>query len=225
MKSKDFEIRTPFLGVGDPLVTNRLNSEAILGLDFLEQNQCIINAEQHTVHLRGKAVAISGGRAGKSCSIVDPCVQLVISDQLTIPPLSEVETLASTLGQHSCDNHQTFLVEASATAKDRSPVIVANAIVKPEVAKDRVTLVPIRLANPSSDPITLHRGTKVAQISPVSDSELITEVSQDREDAPTNKELPREAKEVLWKMHGGGQWRGAGQPPATGVVHFLVRFR
>ena len=46
---------------GDFLVTNRLNSEAILGLDFLEQNQCIINAEQHTVHLRGKAVAILGG--------------------------------------------------------------------------------------------------------------------------------------------------------------------
>ena len=161
-----------------------------------------VNAEQHTVHLRGKAVAISGGGAGKSCSIVDPCVQLVISDQLTIPPLSELETLASTLGQHSCDNHQTFLVEASATAKDRSPVIVANAIVMPEVAKDRVTLVPIRLANPSSDPITLHRGTKVAQISPVSDSELITEVSQDRQNTPTNKELPREAKEVLWKMVG-----------------------
>ena len=111
-----------------------------------------------------------------------------------------METLASTLGQHSCDNHQTFLVEASATAKDRSPVIVANAIVTPEVAKDRVTLVPIRLANPSSDPITLHRGTKVAQISPVSDSELITEVSQDHENMPTNKELPHEAKEVLWKM-------------------------
>lgn len=36
---------------GDFLVTNQLNSKAILGLDFLEQNQCIINAEQHTVHL------------------------------------------------------------------------------------------------------------------------------------------------------------------------------
>ena len=60
------------------LVTNRLNSEAILGLDFLQQNQCIINAEQHTIHLRGKAVVISGGKARKSCPIVDSCVQLVI---------------------------------------------------------------------------------------------------------------------------------------------------
>ena len=185
---------------GDFLVTNRLNSEAILGLDFLEQNQCIINAEQHTVHLRGKAVTISGGGARKSCSMVDPCVQLIIPDQLTIPPLSEMETLASTLGPHSCDHHQTYLVEASATANDRSPIIVANAIVTPEVANDCGTRVPMRLANPSSDPITLRRGTKVAQISPVPDSELITEISQERESTPTKKELPPEAKEVLWKM-------------------------
>jgi len=34
------------------LVTDQLSSEAILGLDFLEQNKCIINAEQHTVHKR-----------------------------------------------------------------------------------------------------------------------------------------------------------------------------
>ena len=54
---------------GEFLATNRLNSEAILGLDFLQQNQCIIviNAEQHTIHLMGKAVAISGGGTRKSC--------------------------------------------------------------------------------------------------------------------------------------------------------------
>ena len=184
----------------DFLVTNRLNSEAILGLDFLEQNQCIINAKQHTVHLQGKAVTILEGGARKSCSMVDPCVQLIIPHQLTIPPLSEMETLASTLGPHSCDHHQTYLVEASATANDRSPIIVANAIVTPEVANDCGTRVPIRLANPLSDPVTLRRGTKVAQISPVPDSELITKISQERESTPTKKELLPEAKEVLWKM-------------------------
>ena len=100
---------------------------------FLEQNQCIINAEQHTIHLQGKAVAISGGGARKSCSVVNPSVQLVVPDQLTpIPPLSEMETMASTLGQHNCDNHHTYLVEA--TANDRPSIIVANAIVSPQVA-------------------------------------------------------------------------------------------
>ena len=59
---------------------------------------------------------------------------------------------------------------------------------------------PIRLANPLSDPITLRRGTKVAQISPVSDAELVTEISQEHESTPTKNELLPEAKEVLWMM-------------------------
>ena len=192
---------------GEFLVTNRLNSEAILGLDFLQQNQCIINAEQHTVHLRGKAVAISGGGTRKSRQIVDPCVvQLVIPNQLTIPPLSEIETMASTLGQHSCAGHHTYLVEAtnSARANDRPPIIVANAIVAPNVADGSVPLVPIRLTNPSPDPITLRRGTKVAQVVPILESELITGISYDSgcisATTVTNKELPLEAKEALWKM-------------------------
>ena len=46
---------------GDFLVTNCLSSEAILGLDFLEQNQCVIIAEQHTVHLQDNAVRIAMG--------------------------------------------------------------------------------------------------------------------------------------------------------------------
>ena len=191
----------------DFLATNRLSSEAILGLDFLHQNQCIINAEQHTAHLRGKAVAISGGGARKSCPIVDSCMQLVIPNQLTIPPLSKMETMASTLGQHSCAGHHTYLVEATtfAMANDRPSIIVANAIVAPiRVADGSVPLAPIQLANPSPEPITLHRGTKVAQISPILDPELITGINQDSESIPTtistHKKLPFKAKEALWKM-------------------------
>ena len=114
--------------------------------------------------------------------------------------------MASTLGQHSCAGHHTYLVEAtnSARANDRPPIIVANAIVAPKVADGSVPLVPIWLANPSPDPITLRRGTKVAQVVPILESELITGISYDSGSISattvTNKELPLEAKEALWKM-------------------------
>ena len=52
---------------GNFLVTIRCSSEAILGLDFLEQNRCIINVMQHTVHLRGKAYRWGRGQ-GPSAS-------------------------------------------------------------------------------------------------------------------------------------------------------------
>ena len=115
-----------------------------------------------------------------------------------------METMASTLGQHSCADHHTYLVEATTSpmANERLPIIVANAIVAPiKVADDSVPLVPIRLANPSPEPVTIRRGTKVAQISPILDPELISGISQDNESTiSTHKELPLKAKEALWKM-------------------------
>ena len=46
---------------GEFLVTNQLSLEIILGLDFLEQNHCAINADQRTLHLQGKALSLQGG--------------------------------------------------------------------------------------------------------------------------------------------------------------------
>lgn len=65
-----------------------------------------------------------------------------------------------------------------------------------------LTVVPIRLVNPSFDPIMLRKGTKIAQISAVLDCELITSIGSEQESHPidTVTELPPEAKQALWKM-------------------------
>ena len=42
----------------DFLMIDQLSSEAILELDFLEHHRCVINADQHTLHLQGKAAPL-----------------------------------------------------------------------------------------------------------------------------------------------------------------------
>ena len=186
---------------GDFLVTNRLSSEAILGLDFLEQNQCIINAEQHTVHLRGVAVAIGTSNRQKPATAVGQLC-LAAAEKTVIPPLSEVEIMAIVREKERPSNDlrhsYAYLVEAAASNKN--PLIVANAIVSPPAAGSsiNVPLVPIRLANPSSEGVTLHKGTKLALLSPIMESEIINGVSQ--EILPTDYELPADAKQALWEM-------------------------
>ena len=44
---------------GDFVMASALNSEAILGLDFLECNQCWINTEQKVLHLKGKVLDLT----------------------------------------------------------------------------------------------------------------------------------------------------------------------
>jgi len=40
----------------DILVANTLSAEAIMGLDFLESNGCVINTGHSVMHLKGKAI-------------------------------------------------------------------------------------------------------------------------------------------------------------------------
>jgi len=115
---------------GEFLVTTRLNSEAILGLDFLEQNQCIINAEQHTVHLRGVAVAIGTGARKTAFPVEQLCLPAL--DRLVVPPLSEVEIMAvvqmeGRIANNDLSGH-TYLVEAVA---GRHPIILPTPLFLP----------------------------------------------------------------------------------------------
>ena len=40
------------------LVATTLNSKAIIGLDFLQSNGCVLNLDQKVMHLQGKATTL-----------------------------------------------------------------------------------------------------------------------------------------------------------------------
>lgn len=79
-------------------------------------------------------------------------------------------------------------------------MIAVAAIVSPYTAgsTNNAPLVPIRLANLSSESPTLHKGTKIAQMSPIMDSEIVNGVSQ--ESQSMDSELSDHVKSVLWEM-------------------------
>ena len=140
---------------GDFLVTNQLSSEAILGLDFLEQNQCVINAEQHTVHLQGKA-AMGNRKTGLQLAQLS----LAASDKLVVPPLSKLEIMASVQceGKSNDNLSHTYLVEA--IINNRYPIVVVTAIVLPIIA-GKTPLIPVRLTNLSSESVTFYKHSNI----------------------------------------------------------------
>jgi len=179
------------------LVTDQLSSEAILGLDFLEQNKCIINAEQHTVHINGKAISL-GPRPGKGTS--PSTLHVVISERLHIPPLSEMEVTGSTMQSVKLLQGHPYLIEPT---DSQTPAMIATAVFSPSLADGERTLIPLRVLNPLSQPITIHKGTKVAQICEIPEPEAITPASSVGLDASTTpSNVPLEAKEELWKLVG-----------------------
>ena len=131
---------------GEFVVAKSLNTEAILGLDFLEQNQCVINTKQKVLHISGRALPLTSDR-GPPQTLLES--NAVLCEQLCLPPLSEIEVLAKVSAEIvASDHHSVCLVEALPCAM---PIIVANALVTPLVDNQMITI-PIRLVNPISYP-------------------------------------------------------------------------
>ena len=88
------DVEVSFSGVNaraEFIVAKTLIADAILGLDFLKQNQCVINAEQRVLHLKGRALALSNTNSTSKTTLVD--AKAVLYESLCLPPLSEVEIM------------------------------------------------------------------------------------------------------------------------------------
>ena len=72
----------------------KFNTEAILGLDFLEQNSYTINTEQKVLHLCGKALPLQGAVHAGMPANVPQVTSASLSELLRIPPFSEIEAVA-----------------------------------------------------------------------------------------------------------------------------------
>jgi len=81
-------------------ITDTLNTQAIHGLDFLEQHHCIINTKQKVLRLYGKSIRIEQQKElphKYSGPDVEICTAS-LDKTLHIPALSEVELFATVRG-------------------------------------------------------------------------------------------------------------------------------
>lgn len=193
-----------FAGVmvtGDFIVAKSLHTEAILGLDFLENNGCIINTEQHVLNLHGRAIPLRGtGERRKSTSTIN----VALANRLEIPPRCQIEIMA-TVGRHKqplekdWESFKDWLVEPLIR---ETLVIAANAVVKPQV-QNGIQVMPLRLINPTREAVVLHKGTSVAQISPITHSTVIASVDSSTDisyNRSPDKNVTQAGQEHLWAL-------------------------
>jgi len=128
----------------------------ILGLDFLENNQCCINTEQKVLHLKGRALPLNRDlNTGSGLELNK--AKVVVQEQVILPPQSVMEVIAKVeapVAQCGC----VLLIEDLSWQPN---LIFANALVTPQF-NNEIANIPIRLLNTSTDPVVLHKGKAVA---------------------------------------------------------------
>ena len=120
------------------VVASSLKAQAILGVDFLERNGCVINTAKRILHLHGLAIPV---QTMPSPNAVHTSV--LLQETLRIPALSEVELMVNT-SQPLEDG--TWLLEGM--SDNKLPCLVARTLGNPVVGGEATCMV-ARLMNPT----------------------------------------------------------------------------
>ena len=180
------------------IVVDKLPMEALLGMDFILQNGCILDPAAGKIRVRSKPGMtlplqsnVPRCDAAKLCTTA--CVTL--KETIKIPPLHEVEVNGTFTGELEPG---PWLIESSGVPK--KTVHVANAIVIP-----RNGMVTMRLMNSSCEPVTVYQGDLIARMELLKSSEVVTigclstEESLQSTDTHTPQITPEKEKK-LWEI-------------------------
>ena len=142
------------------VVVSPLTSEAILGLDFLQKQQACIDLTSRRLHLK---------QSGCDIPLQDPMLLHTTSGHnvcstatVEIPPRSTMHISGST----DTPLDGAWLLEG--TNDKHTPFVVARALIEPTSS-----VFPVRLLNPTEEPVTVYARTVLATLQkvelPVSD--------------------------------------------------------
>ena len=137
------------------LVADSLTTEAILGRDFLKDNQCVIDIGKNLIKFETVGMTLKLMCSPGDSQIAH--VSVVMNSVLHVPGCSEIEIMAKVL---SAATGGSWIVEGD-PAKSNA-VMVARTLVSPNNQT-----IPVRLLNPRSETITVSKGTTIAMMEAV----------------------------------------------------------
>ena len=167
------------------VVVSPLTSEAILGLDFLQEQQALIDLAERRLRLKG----------GCALPLRDPmppseCTRVPVRAVTTIemPPRSVMEVTASL----DAPVEGVWLLQEA--ADKRLPAAVACALMEP-----KSVIVPVRMLNLQEEPVTVYAGTTLATLESVDPAACAVE-AVGSVDATIPTTVGAEKQEMLWNL-------------------------
>ena len=131
------------------------DKSTILGLDFMEDQECIFNVANGTMKSNGHVITMHKRGSTR-------CARIQARETIFVPPNHEMVINGTVKSKHWVSNFNVGLIEPKVTLTDKTGLLVAKSLVRVEH-----NTVPIRVANFGPDPIKVNKGSTVAMIEPV----------------------------------------------------------
>ena len=131
------------------------DKSTILGLDFMEEQECIFNVAKCTMKFNGHIITMHKRGSTR-------CAHIQVRETIFVPPKYEMVIKGTAKSNHWVSNFNIGLIEPKNRLTDNTGLLVAKSLVRVEH-----NTVPIRVANFGLDPMKVNKGNKVALLEPV----------------------------------------------------------
>ena len=146
------------------IVAEGLTTDAIMGLDFLESNKCVLDLAKGKIIIADQSVALVPNSPSLHTGC---CSSVMLSQNCVVPPRSEMEIVAHLDSKED----GTWLVEGISSPS--AQIMIARALTK---AQDQSVV--LRIVNIDVSPVTLYRNSKIATAELITDSAICNTCEQ-----------------------------------------------
>ena len=140
-----------------------------------------------TLHARTLGAALRLHRAGMS-----KCSKVTLVDTAVVPPRSEIILAGRKVGGRWDPNEKLGIVEPTTQLPENGQILVAKALVNAEQ-----DCVPIRVANLTSEPVVLRRGTVAGLLKPVEEVHDEVHPQGKMEESAEDTEIPEHLRGMV----------------------------
>ena len=163
-----------------PAIIANINTEVVLGLDFMQKFSCNLNVKDCTLNTESMVInCFMKGKIG--------CYRIAAAETISIPSNNEI-VVPGNISEKGICQEKVGIIEPSEHLTERKMVLSGRVLAKANV--------PVRLMNPTNNPVVIRKGTVIGMFEPVDD--LMEDYRQQNE-GRNSKELPAQLQLLLDK--------------------------
>ena len=165
-----------------PAIVANINTEVVIGLDFMQKFSCNLNLKECTLTTEDTVInCFMRGKMG--------CFRIAAAETVSIPSNNEMVILGNIASKGICQEN-IGVIEPNEELIERKSVLSGRVLAK---ANERV---PVRLMNPTSNPVVIKKGTLLGTFEPVDE---VKEDHKQNNSVRNAQDLPEQLQMLLEK--------------------------
>ena len=165
-----------------PAIVANINTEVVLGLDFMQKFSCNLNIKDCTINAEDMVInCFMKGKMG--------CYRIAAAETISIPSNNEIVVPGNISGKGIC-------LETVGIIEPNEQLIEKKRVLSGRVLAKASETVPVCLMNPTDSPVVIRKGTTIGMFEPVDD---INENHSQHNEGRNTKELSAQLQMLLDK--------------------------